>query len=94
MPEIAVQQFEYIISVFLSFVNKRKFKKLKELRKSQASLPIAASKDEILRTLEEHQVMILAGDTGCGKSTQVGGFDELVGERLWKDAMYCASAVR
>ncbi|KAH7710015.1 SMGL-2 protein [Aphelenchoides avenae] len=71
VPEIAVQQFEYIISTFLSFLNKRKFKKLKALRTSQASLPIAASKDEILRTLEENQVMILAGDTGCGKSTQL-----------------------
>jgi HrpA-like RNA helicase len=34
-------------------------------------LPIAKFKDEILDTLSKHNVIIVAGDTGCGKSTQV-----------------------
>jgi len=36
-----------------------------------ADLPIAARKDEIAAALRQHQVLIVAGDTGSGKSTQL-----------------------
>ena len=36
-----------------------------------ASLPIAAKTDEIVRLIRERQVLILAGETGSGKSTQL-----------------------
>ena len=45
--------------------------KLKKLRKSQNKLPIAEYKQQILDSVEQNQVVIVAGDTGCGKSTQV-----------------------
>ncbi|HST27384.1 MAG TPA: ATP-dependent RNA helicase HrpA, partial [Rudaea sp.] len=35
------------------------------------SLPIAAKTDEILRLIRAHQVIVLAGETGSGKSTQI-----------------------
>ncbi|HCO61070.1 MAG TPA: ATP-dependent RNA helicase HrpA [Porticoccaceae bacterium] len=34
-------------------------------------LPISARRDEILRLLREHQVIIVAGETGSGKTTQL-----------------------
>ena len=34
-------------------------------------LPITARKDEIVRLLREHQVLVLAGETGSGKTTQI-----------------------
>jgi HrpA-like RNA helicase len=34
-------------------------------------LPIAKYRKEILDTIEKHQVIIIAGETGCGKTTQV-----------------------
>ena len=34
-------------------------------------LPIAARKDEIVRVLREHSVLVLAGETGSGKTTQI-----------------------
>ena len=34
-------------------------------------LPIAACREEILHQVAEHQVVVLSGHTGCGKSTQV-----------------------
>ncbi|PVG04614.1 P-loop containing nucleoside triphosphate hydrolase protein [Serendipita vermifera] len=37
-------------------------------------LPIAAYRQEILQTLENHRVLVLSGETGCGKSTQVPAF--------------------
>ncbi len=35
------------------------------------SLPIAAKRDEIKATLEKHQVLVIAGETGSGKTTQL-----------------------
>jgi ATP-dependent helicase HrpA len=39
--------------------------------KHDPELPISASRDEILEALGHHQVLIVAGDTGSGKSTQL-----------------------
>ncbi|MDR3389135.1 MAG: ATP-dependent RNA helicase HrpA [Rudaea sp.] len=36
-----------------------------------ANLPIAARADEIVRTIGAHRVVVLAGETGSGKSTQL-----------------------
>ena len=36
-----------------------------------AELPITARKDEILAAIRDHQVVIVAGETGSGKSTQL-----------------------
>ena len=35
------------------------------------SLPIAAMRDELLATIRDHQVVVVAGETGSGKSTQL-----------------------
>ena len=35
------------------------------------SLPITAWRDELIATIAEHQVVVVAGDTGSGKSTQL-----------------------
>ena len=37
----------------------------------QSDLPIAAKADEIKRLLSDNQVVIVAGETGCGKTTQL-----------------------
>lgn len=34
-------------------------------------LPIRNYRDEILYCLEQHQILVLVGETGCGKSTQI-----------------------
>lgn len=34
-------------------------------------LPITAKRHEIIRTIRAHQVVIISGETGCGKSTQI-----------------------
>jgi ATP-dependent RNA helicase DHX34 len=76
-----VQQFLQIVVHYLDFKQKEKFNRLKKLRRSQANLPVAQYKDQIIDAVRNEQVVILAGDTGCGKSTQVpqylfqAGFD-------------------
>jgi ATP-dependent helicase HrpA len=37
--------------------------------KHDADLPIFGRRQDILEALERHQVLIVAGDTGSGKST-------------------------
>jgi len=41
------------------------------LRAQRTSLPVFAHRDEFLETLRKHQVVVVEGDTGCGKSTQL-----------------------
>ncbi|XP_053202532.1 probable ATP-dependent RNA helicase DHX35 isoform X2 [Panonychus citri] len=37
-------------------------------------LPIYEFKDQLLYLLEQHQVLVIRGETGCGKSTQIGQY--------------------
>lgn len=39
-----------------------------------ADLPITDRREEILRTIRDHQVVVIAGETGSGKSTQIPKF--------------------
>ncbi|CAD6227225.1 GSCOCG00006035001-RA-CDS [Cotesia congregata] len=64
-------KFKDIILLYLNFKQKEKFNKLKKLRESQKNLPVANYRDEIVTAVKEEKVVIIAGDTGCGKSTQV-----------------------
>ncbi|XP_065365082.1 probable ATP-dependent RNA helicase DHX34 [Calliphora vicina] len=68
---LRIKQFQEIIIVYLDIKQKERFAKVKKLRKSQKSLPIWKFKKALQGSLEETQVLIIAGDTGCGKSTQV-----------------------
>lgn len=78
-----VKIFFTIVRHYLDFRQKERFHKLKKLRKFQASLPIAAYEKEIVEAVKKESILILAGDTGCGKSTQVpqylynAGFDKI-----------------
>nr|XP_049702650.1 probable ATP-dependent RNA helicase DHX34 isoform X1 [Helicoverpa armigera] len=63
--------FLNIVSVYIDFKNKEKFDKLKKLRQAQKDLPVAKYRNEIVAAVQNERVVVVAGDTGCGKSTQV-----------------------
>lgn len=54
----------------------------RECRKFRSRLPIYAKKFEILDTLHSHQVVVIQGETGSGKSTQLMQYmqDDLVAQ--------------
>ncbi|PNT42604.1 hypothetical protein POPTR_004G222900v4 [Populus trichocarpa] len=54
--------------------SKRKLKKYKEMLCSRAALPIAGLKVDILQMLKENDVLVVCGETGSGKTTQVPQF--------------------
>ena len=46
----------------------------KSMGKGRKALPIHAHKAQLLHAIEENQVVIICGETGCGKSTQVPSY--------------------
>ncbi|XP_029963678.1 putative ATP-dependent RNA helicase DHX34 [Salarias fasciatus] len=56
---------------FLDFTQRQSFGKLAKLRREQKNLPIFQYRDRIVELVRTHPVVVVAGDTGCGKSTQV-----------------------
>ncbi|KAG7573143.1 R3H domain [Arabidopsis suecica] len=49
----------------------KKDKALKEISKLRSKLPITSYKDAITSAVESNQVILISGETGCGKTTQV-----------------------
>ncbi|XP_073281505.1 DExH-box ATP-dependent RNA helicase DExH6 [Primulina huaijiensis] len=47
---------------------------LRQIAGKRSKLPIAPFKDVITQTVESHQVVLICGETGCGKTTQVPQF--------------------
>ncbi|KAK2500818.1 hypothetical protein MC885_013684 [Smutsia gigantea] len=71
VPPERVSEFRQALLHYLDFGQKQAFGRLAKLQRERAALPIAQYGSRILQMLKEHQVVVVAGDTGCGKSTQV-----------------------
>ncbi|XP_047960360.1 DExH-box ATP-dependent RNA helicase DExH7, chloroplastic isoform X2 [Salvia hispanica] len=54
--------------------SKKEMTKYKVMLQARSGLPIAELKDDILHLLEENNVVVISGETGCGKTTQVPQF--------------------
>ncbi|KFK40917.1 hypothetical protein AALP_AA2G060100 [Arabis alpina] len=54
--------------------NKKKMWKYKDMLKTRTALPIAEVKNDILQHLKEKDVLVVCGETGSGKTTQVPQF--------------------
>lgn len=62
---------ENIIRKFKFKINDPKYQTMLNTRKS---LPAYESKDVILELIKSNQIVVISGETGCGKSTQVPQF--------------------
>jgi pre-mRNA-splicing factor ATP-dependent RNA helicase DHX16 len=50
---------------------KMKEKELETIEQTRKSLPIYSHRDALLKAIEDHQVLIIVGETGSGKTTQL-----------------------
>ncbi|WCJ18473.1 RNA helicase family protein [Euphorbia peplus] len=50
---------------------KKKMQKYKEMLKTRAALPITGLKDDILQSMKDNNFLVVCGETGSGKTTQV-----------------------
>ncbi|XP_074075275.1 putative ATP-dependent RNA helicase DHX34 [Macrotis lagotis] len=71
LPRDRLAEFRQAVLHYLDFGQKQSFGKLVKLQQERAALPMARYRQHLLQALREHQVVVVAGDTGCGKSTQV-----------------------
>ncbi|KAI0702499.1 P-loop containing nucleoside triphosphate hydrolase protein [Cytidiella melzeri] len=62
---------EQIIAEFEARQASRPYQEMLEQRNK---LPIAAYRNQIVSTLDANQILVLSGETGCGKSTQLPAF--------------------
>nr|TKW16987.1 hypothetical protein SEVIR_5G335400v2 [Setaria viridis] len=56
------------------------------IMEDRSKLPISSFKDAITSTLENHQVVLISGETGCGKTTQV---PQYILDHMWGKGESC-----
>lgn len=81
-----LNQREEELKLFIEQRNAREIseKNYAQLRRQRSELPIASFREQIIKTIEENRVVVIAGDTGCGKTTQVPQYifdNEIANER-------------
>lgn len=73
----------HALILFHDFSQKKKEGVKEKIESGRKLLPVTPFANAIVQTLREHRVLLIAGDTGCGKSTQVpqilmkAGFDKI-----------------
>ncbi|KAK8360686.1 hypothetical protein V6Z12_A04G180300 [Gossypium hirsutum] len=78
--KVALDQIEFIkesmlkvddeMSIESPQISKAK-SELETLHEDRRTLPIYAHRDSLLKAIEEHQVLVIVGETGSGKTTQI-----------------------
>ncbi|XP_006454441.1 hypothetical protein AGABI2DRAFT_182424 [Agaricus bisporus var. bisporus H97] len=84
--------FEQLITAYRTL---RQSSNYNDMLMQRESLPIAKYRNNIIEILEHNQVLVLSGETGCGKSTQVPSFileDQLLKGKPCK--IYCTEPRR
>ncbi|CAL8468067.1 g7606 [Coccomyxa elongata] len=69
-----VEEYKAALPVYEDFYQKRQLQKLRKLLQDRAALPIAAYEATIVEAVRANPAVVVAGDTGCGKSTQLPQF--------------------
>jgi HrpA-like RNA helicase len=60
----------HAIVLFQDFRAKKNEGLKKKIEENRKALPVTPYANAIIQTLKKHRVLLIAGDTGCGKSTQ------------------------
>ncbi|KAJ3154040.1 hypothetical protein HDU89_008909 [Geranomyces variabilis] len=69
-PEAALADARHALVLFCEFQRRKQAQLREKIEKDRASLPIKALEGQIINTLATNRVVLIAADTGAGKSTQ------------------------
>ncbi|XP_053681355.1 putative ATP-dependent RNA helicase DHX57 [Anopheles nili] len=70
-PEQVMKEDRNIVR---KFMDKQTNAAYKDMIKNRRNLPAWTKMTEIIELMESHQILVISGETGCGKSTQVPQF--------------------
>jgi ATP-dependent RNA helicase DHX36 len=73
-PSISVQDERLSERLYEEYMSKQDNVKYNKMNKKRKKLPSYNMKDEILKVVNESQIVVISGETGCGKTTQVAQF--------------------
>ena len=59
-----------IAAIFQPKISEAEIKKI-SLQETRRSLPIFPFREDLLKAIEDHQILIIEGETGSGKTTQI-----------------------
>lgn len=79
------------------FIDKALLEEYIEMLEFRKNLPAYKHKDEILEAIEKHQVVLIEGNTGCGKTTQVAQYildEALINQNGSKTRILCTQPRR
>uniref|UniRef100_A0A1Q3F577 RNA helicase n=1 Tax=Culex tarsalis TaxID=7177 RepID=A0A1Q3F577_CULTA len=62
------------LNIIKKFLDKQNNATYKEMLRGRKQLPAWSKMSEIIHALEMHSILVISGETGCGKSTQVPQF--------------------
>ena len=71
LGESEVKEAKRALLLFEDYRQRKALSKIRKMREDQRALPIFAFRDALVQAVQREQVVLIAGDTGCGKSTQV-----------------------
>jgi HrpA-like RNA helicase len=69
-----IDEYKAMLPVYHDFCNNKKLKQLKKIGEDRKALPISSFEDAIVDAMRTNRAVVVAGSTGCGKSTQVPQF--------------------
>ena len=70
-PNQELELVKKALGFYVDFQSKRMEKLKSKIKSDRESLPIHKYQDQIIETIQQNRVVLIAADTGAGKSTQV-----------------------
>ncbi|KAK6784734.1 hypothetical protein RDI58_018189 [Solanum bulbocastanum] len=83
-PVMSTSEIAKRVESFASRIEKTP--NMRQITLQRSKLPIASFKDAITSTIESNQVVLISGETGCGKTTQVPQF---ILDHMWGKCEAC-----
>ncbi|KXS09241.1 hypothetical protein M427DRAFT_49751 [Gonapodya prolifera JEL478] len=65
-----IENIQMALKMFEGFKEKKRASLAEKIQKERDALPIKSYEEKIVEAVRSNQVVLVAGDTGCGKSTQ------------------------